>query len=237
MKAFQQISLVIILAFAVVFVGCDSNNNAMEDTASVSLSIVAVNGGVASKGASAAAEVTAAKALLRTIQFHARDDGSDEDSLDFRSETMVAELNLDASPLELAVSNIPFGTYHKVSFRIHKPDSAETPPDSDFKIGESGDERFSVIVDGMYDANPFTYRSSKSMQQKVDFEEDLVVDETTGDINVTLLVDVSTWFKDRDGNDLDPTDDRSSNTSEIDKSIRESFRIFKDNNKDGEADS
>ena len=74
------------------------------------------------------------------------------------------------------------------------------------------------------------------MQQQVDFDEDIVIDESTVDVNVTLLVDVSTWFQDDNGNELDPNDASGSNTSQIDKSIRESFRIFKDNNKDGQAD-
>lgn len=228
-------TIVAVVVFT-VFAGCDSQGVGSDDTVRVTLSIMAVNSGPATKSASSIAEVTAAKVLLRTIQFHARDLDEETEGVEFRSDPLVAQLNLDESPLELSVAEIPFGTYHKVSFRIHKPEDGETPPDSDFKIGESGNERFSVIVDGIFEAIPFQYRSSKSMQQQVDFDEDIVIDESTVDVNVTLLVDVSTWFQDDNGNELDPTDASGSNTSQIDKSIRESFRIFKDNNKDGQVD-
>ncbi len=236
MKLSRALFTIATVAIFTIFAGCDSQGVGSDDTGRVTLSIMAVNAGSAAKGGNSAAVVDAAKILLRTIQFHARDLDEETEGVEFRSATMVAELNLDASPLMLAVADIPFGTYHKVSFRIHKPDDGEMPPDPDFKIGESGNERFSVIVDGKLDGIPFQYRSSKSMQQKVDFESELVIEEITADMNVTLLVNVSTWFKDDDGNELDPTDDTSSNESMIDKSIRESFRIFKDNNRDGQPD-
>jgi len=236
MKLSKTLLTIVTVVVFTVFAGCDSQGVGSDDTVRVTLSIMAVNSGPAAKSGSSIAEVTAAKVLLRTIQFHARDLDEETEGVEFRSDPLVAVLDLDGMPIELTVAEIPIGTYHKVSFRIHKPADGETPPDSDFKIGESGNERFSVIVDGMLDSFPFQYRSSKSMQQQVDFEEDLVIDETMFDVKVTLLVDVSTWFMDGDGNELDPTDDSASNTSRIDQSIRESFRIFKDNNKDGHAD-
>lgn len=236
MKLSKTLLTIVAVVVFTVFAGCDSQGVGSDDTVRVTLSIMAVNSGPAAKSASSTAEVTAAKVLLRTIQFHARDLDEETEGVEFRSDPLVAVLDLNGMPIELTVAEIPFGTYHKVSFRIHKPEDGQTPPDSDFKIGESGNERFSVIVDGMLDGFPFQYRSSKSMQQQVDFEEDLVIDETMVDVKVTLLVDVSTWFMDDDGNELDPTDDSASNTSRIGQSIRESFRIFKDNNKDGHAD-
>lgn len=238
MKRYSSIIVVISLITVSILAGCDSVESNDTDSARISLSIAATNFGPAAKNGSSVAQIDRVRILLRTIQFHKRDDDDGAEGEEFRSDPMVIDLPLDGTPLEIAVADIPDGSYHKVSFRIHKPDAVEELPEGgeEFRIGESGNERFSVIVDGVVDAQDFQYRSSKSMQQKVDFEADLVIDENTGDVNVTLLVDVSTWFVDESETFLDPFNTSGSNTSAIDKSIRESFRIFKDKNKDGQPD-
>ena len=238
MKAFRFLMSGILMAGAVLLSSCDTVGPQSDSgVARVTLSLVTTGNGTASKGASQSIDITSAKILLRTIQFHARDDDSGSDSLEFRTAPIVAQLSLDGTPTELAVADLPLGSYHKVSFRIHKPDDNEMPPDPDFKIGTSGNERFSIIVEGSFNGQPYIYRSSKSMHQIVDFEEDLVIDENTGDANVSLLVNLSEWFVDRNGQVLDPNDTSKGNESRIDKSIRDSFRAFRDNNRDGRADS
>ena len=60
----------------------------------------------------------------------------------------------------------------------------------------------------------------------------MAVTDTTEQVNVTLSVDVNSWFVDpQDGTDLDPTD--PNDESSIDNAIKESFRGFVDNDKDG----
>lgn len=185
---------------------------------------------------SGAIELTRVRMLLRTIQFHARDD--DEPS-DFRTAPVVVELNLDGLPTEVEVADIPAGTYHKVSFRIHKPDDDEELSEdmADFRTGESGRERYSMIIEGTHGGTPFVYRSSKSMQQKIDLDPDLVVnDSLAGPLNVAMQVDVTEWFFDRNGNALDPADTSERNMNAIDRSIRESFRVFPDHDHDRHPD-
>lgn len=201
--------------------GCDSASNDDSAGATVVLSIAPVQ--TASKGAGHIS-YTRVRILLRTIQFHHRGDAND-DSTDFRVEPLVAELSLDGTPTTLDVADIEPGSYHKISFRVHKPDDTEQLTDSDFRDGDSGNDRYSVIVEGMFEDQPFTYRSRKSFHQQVTLDPDLVIDGTeTGSVEVSLEVDLSGWFMDSQGQLLSPMDVSGSGRSQIDKSIRDSFR-------------
>ena len=217
------------LSLMTLSTGCDSNGVGSADDSSITLSIKTVNSGVAAKNGNAVVDVTLAKVLLRTIQFHARGLDENTEGVDFQSDPMVAVLDPLAAPFELPAITVPEGTYHKISFRIHKPDLGEIfDGHPEFNDGDAAHERFSVIAEGnlgSVDPATFVYRSEKAMQQQVTFEEDLEIESGGGDVNVILEVDLATWFT-----DLDPMDTSASNTSMIDKSIRESFRIFKDNN-------
>lgn len=218
----RSILPVFLLTIGLLVAGCDSSSSD-SSSATVSLTIAPVSASAQmaalGKSTGVVVEITSVKVLLRTIQFHHR---ADDDSLSFRTEPVVAELNLDGTPTVLAVAEVPEGAYHKVSFRVHKPEASETLIDPDFRIGTSGNERFSVIVEGFVDGEAFLYRSTKTMQQKLTFEEDLVIDaDSAPSLSIPLTIDLATWFIGRDGSVLDP---RTANANLIDDPIRESFK-------------
>lgn len=224
-----------------------------KETAPVSLTLsvsagdagaVALNSGGLSAAKSGHVEITRARLLVRAIQFHARDndDGTESDAgedteeegLDFRTDPMVIELDLTGSPTQVDVAEIPVGTYHKVSFRIHKPEDDADLAGTEFEDFKTDDGRFSMLIEGLLDGEPFTFEARSAFQQKVILDPDLVVDEDfEGPLNVALTVDVSRWFVGRDGSDLDPTSDRPAVIRAIEKSIRDSFRAFPDHDRDG----
>jgi hypothetical protein len=120
-----------------------------------------------------------------------------------------------------------------VKFRIHKPEDLEPIPDPDFRDGESGQLRYSVIVRGSYNGVSFVYRSREGASQETRLNSPITVtDDRT--VNVTLVVNPQGWFE-RNGQALDPSD--PANVSLIDNAIKDSFsRAFKDDNKDGQPD-
>ena len=234
--------LIASLALAFTLTGCDTTGSD-GDQPVLSLSFVAKNTGNVAKATLGTAEksshvtITSAKMLVRKIEFKndLEDDGLADDSLDFETGPFVVELNLDGSLNTVAVNNVPAGQYDEVEFDVHKPEDNETPPDPDFKIGTSGDERFSIIIQGIYDGEDFTYRSSENMDQELELLSPLNITEDTGSINVTLTVDLSEWFVDENGSPLDPTS--GANENAIDESIERSFEdAFEDNDEDGEED-
>lgn len=206
------------LLFAIIlFAGCDSGvSNNDPETARASLTFRTSYTQSASKNANITVEQ--AKLLVREITFHS----TGADSLDFKTGSVVVSLNLDGEATTVATSDIPVGSYNKISFKIHKPEDGEQVGDSDFAIGTSGDERFSVIVSGQMDGEPFTFRSRKSTKQRIEFASPLVIDETTTEFEASLSVDVDQWFVGEDGEALDPTN--FDDEDEIDDAIRRSIR-------------
>ncbi len=172
--------------------------------------------------------IDSARILVRSVRLH---HAEDIDSLDFQTGSFVLTLKPDEPIREVALNEIPFGVYDKFSFKIHKPEEEELELYPDFTDGE---HRYSIIVNGTFENEPFEYRSRESFKQVVEFDSSLVINENTPEtINVTLEVDIYSWFED-DGQVIDPFLDE--NAERIDHAIKQSFRIFKDNDEDGKDD-
>jgi len=217
-------SVIIMTAF--VLFGCEESEGELSTSASLSFAVP--NAGSIMKAADQHVTLDTVKILLKTIQFH---NEVEDDSLDFKTEPQILNLDLSGGVNTLATAEIPMGNYHKVSFRIHKPEDDEDPGDSDFFESSSGNDRYSVVVKGHVGETPFTFRSRKTSKQRVDLDPALVIEEEGSEVNVTLTVDVSSWFVDEDGNHLDPLDEGDEN--EIDNAIRRSFRGFRDDDRSG----
>ena len=199
--------------------GTDSHNISMSISTRSSLG----------KGTNAV-EIQSAKILLKNIAFHRFPSDND---VDVKVGPFVVTLDPSGSVNTVAVSNIPAGIYDRVAFRLHKPEDSEPVPDAEFREGESGDQRYSVILSGTFNGQAFVYKSRQNGKQEIPLAPPISVDEK-GTTNVTLTVDVNSWFV-RDGQPLDPTDDQ--NAQAIDDNIKASFAtIFKDDNKDGRPD-
>jgi len=241
MKIRSQFLLFILPIVLMLFVGCNSTGTDPAQP-TLALSIAARNAPQFSGKQNTTVEsshitISEAKMLIREVELKSdrEDDGIADDSLDFKSESFVVVLNLDGTPNEVALSEVPSGTYDEIEFEVHKPEDNETPPDPDFKTGTSGDERFSIIISGSYDGQDFIYRSRVNMEQEIELNTPLSITEDSGPANLTMLVDLSEWFMDENGKLLNPTNPENENA--IDDSIRRSFEdIFKDNDKDAQED-
>ncbi len=183
--------------------------------------------------------ITRARLVLRDIKFKT----AGEDSLNFRSQPIVLELSLAGAVQQVGLATVPFGTYSRIEFDVHRVESpeiaalpsAEQAAFADFLAGE----RYSIIIDGTVyrtglAATSFSYRSKVDAKQKIDLSPALVVDQGTSEANSTLLVSSSGWFQAPGGGLVDPTD--TNNEGVIDENLKASIRVFKDNNRDGTKD-
>lgn len=130
------------------------------------------------------------------------------------------------TPSQLLAASFTPGTYSELKFELHKADSGETGANAD--LTDMIAAGASVIVDGTIDGAPFTFTSAVDAQQQ--FEGTLVL---TDGSNLTLQVDPSSWFV-SSGARLDPRN--SSNRSQIENNIQNSFKAFQDDNHDGTPD-
>jgi hypothetical protein len=126
---------------------------------------------------------------------------------------------VDGTATNFALANVPAGFYEEVEFKIHKVEASETPPDPEFKDGDADSLRYSVIVKGNYNSAAFVYKSKKSANQEIEFENPIEILEN-GVANLSIPVDPNNWFY-KEGILLDPSD--AANENDIDNNIKESF--------------
>ena len=239
MKSFQKLlrkllALISLALFSLLFQGCDSTEST-DSNVSLSFSKPILT----QKIVEDTVILDTVKILLRDVKLQyeldsEEDIGEDDDGeISVKVGPFVVYLNLNGVTTDFAVGNIPVGNYNKVKFKIHQIEASENPPDPEFKKGDNSSLRYSVIVKGHYNSQPFVYKSRKPAHQKIEFEQPLVIEPNTI-TNLTITVDPSSWFV-KDNLILDPTD--PANENDIDNNIKDSFkRCFKDDDHNGDDD-
>ncbi len=226
----KKLNYLISLLIILISTGCNLTDKTSNPT--VTINAMVKTGFTPKYKTSSHLTITEAKLLVRNIEFES---ALDQDSLDFETGTIIMSLNLNGGITEVAVSEIQPGIYNEIEFDIHKPEDSEVVPDSDFRIGDSGDERFSVVIRGNIDGNVFLYRSNKNFEIELELANNIEILESDNNLDITLTVDISGWFLDEHGNPLDPRN--IDHESEIDESIKRSFEAFEDNDRDGDDDN
>jgi hypothetical protein len=173
--------------------------------------------------------------IIRKIVLELEDDhvGGDGEC-DIKICPLVVYLDLTQKVVVAAVAQIPIGSFHEIKFQIHKLSPNESVPDPEFVEGSPPHNRFSVIAKGLFNGVPFVYKSWVTFSREIEFENlPIVISERTV-INITIRMDLFSWFE-RNGGIMDPSD--PDNRPFIDQNIRNSFRsAFRDLNLDGEPD-
>ena len=167
-------------------------------------------------------------------------DNCDELELD----PLLIHLPLTASPpVKVLDALVPPGTYTRLQSALHPVEPADQEGEGggggssfmtahpDWPTGVS--VRVSgVFTDGAGATHDFTFTSGVSAEIEMAFASPVTVGATTQ--NITLTVDVASWFTDATGATIDPTN--SANGDAIGANIRRSFRAFEDDNHDGVDD-
>jgi hypothetical protein len=163
-----------------------------------------------------------------------QDEADDNDSCEAEAlGPMLVDLPLNSSAQQQFSIGIAPGTYTAVRFHIHKANSGA---EAAFLTDHPEFVGTSIRVVGTFNDEPFTYTTSLNALQRQHFESPVTVDES-GTANVTLLVDLSTWF-DNGGTLINPATAADGGVNEhlVWDNIKRSFRAFRDNNHDGESD-
>jgi hypothetical protein len=171
------------------------------------------------------------KVLLKEIKLNIV---SSDDSTNFKTETIMVRLNIWTSVTTFTSAQISEGTYDKLKFEIHKLESNETPPDPDFSDING---RYSVVVKGRWNDTAFVFKTDVNAHQILLFPGNLVLNNDTKS-NITLKAKPFIWFKDENGNYVDPrnTQNKSRIDNNIKNNVNQNLRAFKDNDKDGNPD-
>jgi hypothetical protein len=156
--------------------------------------------------------------------------GSDCPEIELDPVLVDVPLNGTAT-LDLGVL-VPAGTYHELEFKIENADD-DTGPEAAFLRAHPEFRGVSIRVDGTFNGQPFTFKSALEAEIEAEFNTPLVV-SADDRLNLTISIDVASWFKGAAGTVLDPSS--SANAFQIGQNIRTSFAAFQDDDRNGIED-
>lgn len=259
----SRISLLGAPLVAVFFAACSDNGGHLSLSMSsvrpaLPIASAGLSGGLASPAVVTAGDSTVIvlgndSIILRSAQLVLREvelkrveaaecdsvEGND-DCEEFETGTTLVSLPLGSVAAEAVVSvNAPAGMYDKLEFKIHRPESTD---DAAFIAANPDFDGVSIRVTGTYSQggsrSEFTFTSDLDASQEAQLSPPLTVSDGQA-ANVTLRVDVSTWFLNAAGTALvDPATANKGqpNESVVKDRIQASFEAFRDDDHDGHDD-
>jgi hypothetical protein len=165
--------------------------------------------------------------------------GEEEDNCEeFELGPILLELDLNGGVKQLVSAMIPPGSYDELEFEIDKPDDDDAA-DSLFVAANPDFADVSIRVEGTWNGEPFLFTQDVDEEQELDLSPPLVIEDEGAALNLTLLLDLSTWFVRGDGSLLDPRSALTGQVNEglVEDNIKRSIEVFEDDDQDGERDS
>lgn len=188
--------------------------------------------------------ITSIQLVMREIELELQNDDACDDHVsgvedsceEFETGPQLVAIPVDGSVASVDVAGVAPGTYDEIQFKVHKPES--DPGDDAFLLAHPEFAGISVRVTGSYNGSDFEFVSDLSNEIEQELSDPLVVDGT-GTANLTLALDVESWFRDpATGDFIDPATASTGqpNESLVEENIKNSFEAFEDHDHDGEPD-
>jgi hypothetical protein len=130
-----------------------------------------------------------------------------------------------------ALDSAPAATYNEIEFDIHKPDDGD-PEDQAFVAANPDFAAISIRVRGTFNGTAFEFTTDLDVEQELALVPPLVIADNAS-TNVTIFVDVATWFV-VGGVLVDPAN--PSMSDEIEQNIKNSIEAFEDPDRSGSGD-
>lgn len=161
------------------------------------------------------------------------DDEGDPACSEIERHFVLVDLPVDATVQTALASNIPAGTYASLEARLRVPRSSDDTAATAFLAAHPELAGGNVRVEGTFRGAPFTYLGTVDTRFEVAFSPPIVVDSSGA--NVTVHVDLTTWFRDASGALLDPATAGANgpNASRVAANIVRSLRAVRDDERDG----
>jgi len=170
---------------------------------------------------------------------NSRDDDDDDDDCEkFVAGPFLLELPLDGSVETIVtLEDVTPGVYDELEFDIHKPED-DTSDDLAFIQQHPDFRRISIRVEGDYNGNAFVYETDLNEDQEVDLTPPMTVSDASNQTNVTLMVDVDSWFRRSSGTLVNPSTANKGGPNEklVEDNIEDSIEGFEDEDFDGDDD-
>jgi hypothetical protein len=247
-------SVVALLALTGVFAACDGSGSGPSNTGRQATFQLATRPKTAAPAAGLQASIGASetvtlgndvlvidsvKLVLRQIEFKRVESSGCDPTLphdgceELKAGPVLLDLPLGAGAERTFTVAMATGTFDKVEFEIHRP---EAGVDDAFITANPSFSGVSIRVWGTFNGAGFSYQSDLDVGQEADLVPPVTVTDNSG-AQVTLLVDLSTWFV-SNGALVDPNSANPGGQNEgvVKSNIESSFHAFEDANEDGMDD-
>jgi len=162
-------------------------------------------------------------------------DDDDDDCAEIRVGPYLVDVPVNGADGGRVAVAVPAGTYSSISLWLYKVTSGDSA-DVAFRQANPDFRDISVRLTGTFNGTPFTFTNNVNAKLTVPLTAPLVIG--TGGDNVTVTIDLSTWFLRPSGGLYSPL---AANTpgqvrTQVQNNIRNAFRAFRDDDKDGRED-
>ncbi|HSE47385.1 MAG TPA: hypothetical protein VLA89_18970 [Gemmatimonadales bacterium] len=167
------------------------------------------------------------------------DDGNQDACETVNAGPFLLDLPLGSGVEKIFSVAVDTGTFDELRIRLHKPeDDGTDPADVAFLAAHPDFASISIRATGTWNGSPFTFTSDLDADQEMRLDPPLVVTDAGANVDVTLKVDVATWFADGAGGLVDPATAGQSGQNEnlVRDNIQQSFDAFQDEDHDGHDD-
>jgi len=162
-------------------------------------------------------------------------DGNEDACEEVNAGPSLVELPLTPGATQAFTVSVDTGTFNGMHLQIHV--LTDNPGDQALLAQHPDFAGISVRSKGTFNGSEFVYTNDLTANQELQFASPLTVG-TAGPVDLTLMVDVHTWFVAADGSLIDPNTAAAGQPNEglVTQNIRRSFHAFEDSNHDGEDD-
>ena len=189
--------------------------------------------------------LTKVELVLREIELRRQNDSpcdslqgnnDSDDCEEFETGPFLLDLPLGAGASHQITITTDSGTFEQIEFEIHTPEDDGDARDQAFLAAHPEFADVSVRVTGTFNGVDFVFTSDLNVEQEVEINPPLVV-TASSDVEVTLMVDVSTWFL-NGAIVVDPSLALNGGPLEgvVKNNIEASFEAFHDDDRDGRCD-
>lgn len=223
-----------VLLALVSVAACSSDGTTPTRAASVSLSVTAtVEGAVGPDAAARGPEHTLHIDRVGLVVAELALSGVDGDE-SLEAGPFLLDLPLDGTVRSLVAATVPPGRYEAMQLQLW-PLNASEPDDHGLLLVHPDVEGLSVRVEGRWNGEPFVYGRALDAVRRLELHPPVEVRGRTA--NVTLMLDVGSWFRRDDGTLVNPADagEGSPAGASVEARIHASFQAFEDADADGVA--
>lgn len=162
-------------------------------------------------------------------------DEDDDDCAAIRVGPYLVDVPVNGADGARVAVAVPAGAYSSIRLWLYKVTGSDSA-DVAFRQANPAFRDISLRVEGTFNGTPFVFVNDVNAKLTVPLTTPLVIGTGGGDVTVTI--DLSTWFLRASGGLYSPAEANTSGQvrAQVQNNIRNAFRAFKDNNRDGRED-